>query len=211
MIRSAILIVALAAPLAAQPAPRPAVDTALFTVDDALDVVTVGASDLTDDGRWLAAITASRRDALGADFSRDGDPSYVAPRKARVWVIDTQAGERRAVFPGPENVKAPAWSPDGRALALATPGRVVVVDAVSGRAEVYVDGGIRTGVDVVKALALGARAVMIGRPVLWGLCVGGAAGAAQVLELLGTEMNSALAFCGAASVEWLTRDLVVRR
>jgi 4-hydroxymandelate oxidase len=86
-----------------------------------------------------------------------------------------------------------------------------VVDAVSGRAEVYVDGGIRTGVDVVKALALGARAVMVGRPVLWGLCVDGPAGAARVLELLGTEFEAALAFCGAASVGELSRDLVVRR
>jgi len=86
----------------------------------------------------------------------------------------------------------------------------LVVDAVSDRAEVYVDGGIRTGVDVVKALALGARAVMAGRPVLWGLCVEGAAGVARVLELLGTEFEAALAFCGAATPDDLTRDLVVR-
>ena len=85
-----------------------------------------------------------------------------------------------------------------------------VVDAVAGRAEVYVDGGIRRGVDVVEALALGARAVMVGRPVLWGLCVDGAAGAAAVLTLLGTEFEAALAFCGAASVDDLSRDLVVR-
>jgi 4-hydroxymandelate oxidase len=85
-----------------------------------------------------------------------------------------------------------------------------VVDAVSGRAEVYVDGGIRTGSDVVKAVALGARAVMVGRPVLWGLCVDGACGAAQVLDLLGTEFEAALAFCGATSVAGLTRDLVTR-
>jgi 4-hydroxymandelate oxidase len=83
-----------------------------------------------------------------------------------------------------------------------------VVDAVGGRAEVYVDGGIRTGVDVVRALALGARAVMVGRPVLWGLCVDGAAGAAQALTMLGTEFEAAMAFCGAASVGDLTRDLV---
>ena len=51
-----------------------------------------------------------------------------------------------------------------------------IVDAVAGRAEVYVDGGIRAGTDVVKALALGARAVMVGRPVLWGLAVDGAVG-----------------------------------
>ncbi len=85
-----------------------------------------------------------------------------------------------------------------------------VVDAVAGRAEVYVDGGIRRGVDVVKALALGARAVMVGRPVLWGLCVDGAAGAGQVLTILGTEFEAALAFCGATSVDDLSRDLVVR-
>lgn len=86
-----------------------------------------------------------------------------------------------------------------------------VVDAVAGRAEVYVDGGIRRGVDVVKALALGARAVMVGRPVLWGLCVDGAAGAAAVLTLLGTEFEAALTFCGATSVDELTRDVVTRR
>jgi 4-hydroxymandelate oxidase len=85
-----------------------------------------------------------------------------------------------------------------------------VVDAVGDRAEVYVDGGIRSGVDVAKALALGARAVMVGRPVLWGLCVDGAAGASALLTLLGTEFEAALAFCGAASVDELTRDLVMR-
>jgi 4-hydroxymandelate oxidase len=83
-----------------------------------------------------------------------------------------------------------------------------VVDAVGGRVEVYVDGGIRTGVDVVRALALGARAVMVGRPVLWGLCVDGAAGAALALTMLGTEFEAALAFCGATSVTDLPRDVV---
>ena len=85
-----------------------------------------------------------------------------------------------------------------------------VVDAVNGRGEVYVDGGVRTGVDVVKALALGARAVMVGRPVLWGLCVDGANGATQVLTMLGREFEAAMAFCGAASVQDVARDLVVR-
>jgi 4-hydroxymandelate oxidase len=84
-----------------------------------------------------------------------------------------------------------------------------VVGAVEGRAEVYVDGGIRRGTDVVKALALGARAVMIGRPVLWGLAVDGAAGAAAVLDLLAKELEAAMAFCGARDVTELTRDLVL--
>ena len=59
-----------------------------------------------------------------------------------------------------------------------------VVDAVGDRLEVLVDGGIRRGTDVLKALALGARAVMVGRPVLWGLAVDGAAGARRVIEIL---------------------------
>jgi 4-hydroxymandelate oxidase len=73
-----------------------------------------------------------------------------------------------------------------------------VVDAVGDRLDVLVDGGIRRGTDVLKALALGARAVMIGRPVLWGLATNGADGAARVLEILLAELDSALALSGAA-------------
>jgi 4-hydroxymandelate oxidase len=73
-----------------------------------------------------------------------------------------------------------------------------------------VDGGLRGGTDVVKALALGARAVMVGRPVLWGLAVDGADGAAAVLRLLNLQFEAAMAFCGARGVEALTRELVRR-
>jgi len=61
---------------------------------------------------------------------------------------------------------------------------------------------------VVKAPALGAAAVMVGRPVLWGLVVDGQSGAAAVLSVLGTQFESAMAFCGARGVGELTRDLV---
>jgi isopentenyl diphosphate isomerase/L-lactate dehydrogenase-like FMN-dependent dehydrogenase len=71
-----------------------------------------------------------------------------------------------------------------------------VVDAVEGRVEVFVDGGIRRGTDVVKALALGARAAMVGRPVLWGLATGGEDGARHVLELLRDEIELALLLSG---------------
>jgi 4-hydroxymandelate oxidase len=84
-----------------------------------------------------------------------------------------------------------------------------VVEAVGERAEVLMDGGVRRGTDVIKALALGARAVLLGRPVLWGLAVDGDAGVRDVLELLRQEIDLAMALCGARNVSEITRDLVV--
>jgi isopentenyl diphosphate isomerase/L-lactate dehydrogenase-like FMN-dependent dehydrogenase len=80
-----------------------------------------------------------------------------------------------------------------------------VVEAVDGRVPVLVDGGIRRGVDVALALALGADAVLIGRPVLWGLAAGGEEGVQRVLELLTDELELALALCGVTAPEKLTR------
>jgi isopentenyl diphosphate isomerase/L-lactate dehydrogenase-like FMN-dependent dehydrogenase len=85
-----------------------------------------------------------------------------------------------------------------------------VVDAVDGRAAVLVDGGIRRGVDVAIALALGADAVLVGRPALWGLAAAGSDGARRVLELLRDELELALALCGCASPADLTRSHVQR-
>ena len=84
------------------------------------------------------------------------------------------------------------------------------VDAVEGRGPVLVDGGVRRGVDVAIALALGADAVLVGRPALWGLAVGGAEGAGRVLEMLREELELTLALCGCASPAELTRDHVQR-
>jgi 4-hydroxymandelate oxidase len=83
-----------------------------------------------------------------------------------------------------------------------------VVEAVDGRAEVLMDGGIRRGTDVVKALSLGARAVLAGRAPLWGLAVGGADGVQRVLDLLREEVALALALCGCASPAHVTRSHV---
>jgi len=85
-----------------------------------------------------------------------------------------------------------------------------VVDAVGGRVPVLVDGGIRRGVDVAIALALGADAVLVGRPVLWGLAAAGSGGARRVLELLREELELTLALCGCASPAELTRAHVRR-
>ena len=81
-----------------------------------------------------------------------------------------------------------------------------VVDEVGADVDVLVDGGIRRGTDVVKALALGARAVMVGRPVLWGLAVGGEAGARAVLELLLADLDTTLAVMGAPRAAELDRS-----
>ena len=83
-----------------------------------------------------------------------------------------------------------------------------IAAAVGNSAEVYADGGIRRGTDIVKALALGARAVLLGRPPLWGLAVNGAAGVAMVLDHMRDEMVRAMRLCGAASLAELTGDLV---
>jgi isopentenyl diphosphate isomerase/L-lactate dehydrogenase-like FMN-dependent dehydrogenase len=83
-----------------------------------------------------------------------------------------------------------------------------VVEAASGRCEVYLDGGVRRGTDVLKALALGARAVFVGRPVLWGLAVGGADGAQHVLELLRDELELAMALAGRPTLASIDASLV---
>ena len=69
--------------------------------------------------------------------------------------------------------------------------------AVEGRVEVYMDGGVRQGTDVLKALALGARAVFIGKPAIWGLAYNGEEGVTEVLEILREEFKSAMMLSGA--------------
>jgi isopentenyl diphosphate isomerase/L-lactate dehydrogenase-like FMN-dependent dehydrogenase len=83
-----------------------------------------------------------------------------------------------------------------------------VVEAVDGRCEVYLDGGIRRGTDILKALALGARAVLVGRPMLWGLAVNGAEGVGNVLELLRTELELAMVLAGCPTLASIDRSLV---
>lgn len=83
-----------------------------------------------------------------------------------------------------------------------------VVAAVDGRAEVLVDGGVRRGTDILKAVALGARAVLAGRPLLWGLAVDGEQGARRVLETLRREFDLAMALCGCPTVEAIDAELL---
>jgi isopentenyl diphosphate isomerase/L-lactate dehydrogenase-like FMN-dependent dehydrogenase len=85
-----------------------------------------------------------------------------------------------------------------------------IADAVGDTIDVLVDGGVRRGTDVVKAMALGARAVLIGRPVLWGLAVDGAAGVQRVIELLLAEFRTALTLAGAPRAAAVDPGLVVK-
>jgi isopentenyl diphosphate isomerase/L-lactate dehydrogenase-like FMN-dependent dehydrogenase len=85
-----------------------------------------------------------------------------------------------------------------------------IVDVVRGRAEVFMDGGIRRGTDVLKAIALGARAVLVGRSPLWGLALGGADGVHAVLEHLRKEFALAMALSGRSSLDQIDRSMVQR-
>ncbi len=83
-----------------------------------------------------------------------------------------------------------------------------VVEAVEGRVPVIVDGGIRRGTDLVKALALGARAVQIGRPYLWGLSVAGPEGVRRICEILVTELRATMALCGRPTLASIDRTVL---
>lgn len=84
-----------------------------------------------------------------------------------------------------------------------------IVDAVAGRAEVWVDGGVRRGLDLAIARALGARAVLVGRPVYWGLATAGEAGVARVASILDEELRRAMALLGAPTLDDLRPEMVV--
>ena len=91
----------------------------------------------------------------------------------------------------------------GRQLDGAAPSITVlpaIAEAVAGRAAVLLDSGIRTGTDILRALACGADGVLVGRPVLYGLAVDGARGAGQVLSLLAEEFRAAMTLAGCADV-----------
>jgi isopentenyl diphosphate isomerase/L-lactate dehydrogenase-like FMN-dependent dehydrogenase len=93
----------------------------------------------------------------------------------------------------------------GQPLLLALP---AIVDAVAGRVPVLVDGGFRRGTDVLKALAFGARGVLVGRPLFWGLAAYGAEGVQGVLEMLRTELARYMAMCGTTTVASLSRAVL---
>lgn len=86
-----------------------------------------------------------------------------------------------------------------------------IAEAVAGNAEIILDGGVRRGSDIVKALALGANAVALGRAYLYGLAAGGEAGVRRALEIMDSELRRTMALCGRSRLSALTRDLIYKR
>lgn len=169
-----------------------------------------------------ATVNAPEDDSgLSAYFARLIDPSFdwKALRWLRsithlpVWVkgIVRADDARRAVDAGVHGIVVSNHG--GRQLDTA-PATIdalgPIADAVGDRTTLLLDGGVRRGTDVLKALALGARAVLLGRPVLWGLAAGGERGVVEALRLLRDDLDRAMALCGCATLADVTRDLVVR-
>jgi 4-hydroxymandelate oxidase len=83
-----------------------------------------------------------------------------------------------------------------------------IVEEVGGKLPLLLDGGVRRGTDILKALALGAQAVLVGQPVLWGLAAAGQRGVVEVFALLRRELDIAMALCGCPSLAQIARDLL---
>ena len=141
-----------------------------------------------DDLDWLCGWT--HLPVIVKGVCRTDDAQRIAEHGAKAVVVSNHGGRQLDTAP---------------ATCDALP---YVVEAVGDRCEVYVDGGIRRGSDVLKAIALGARAVLVGRPILWGLCVDGEEGAINVLEILRRELDEAMLLCGCAKLSELTRSLL---
>lgn len=142
------------------------------------------------DLEWLAGIT--RLPILVKGIVRADDALRAVQHGARGIVVSNHGGRQLDTAPATIEVLEP------------------IAQAVQGQVALLLDGGVRRGTDIIKALALGADAVMVGRPVLWGLGAAGQEGVASVLELLRRELDLAMALCGTPTLAQITRDLLAR-
>jgi 4-hydroxymandelate oxidase len=188
---------------------RPRDERNAFTLPPGMEMANVGRTTPSADGSGLAAYATAE---LDASLTFD-DIGWVKGHGGGLPVLV------KGVLRGDDAADAVDAGADGLIVsnhggrqldtAIATARALPeVVEAVAGRVPVLVDGGIRRGTDVVKALALGADAVLVGRPVIWGLATGGAAGVRVVLDHLREETRRAMALCGAATIAELGEDLV---
>jgi 4-hydroxymandelate oxidase len=177
-----------------------------FALDDASEIPNVGAT-----GASGALSLQQLAQLFDPTLTWDDVGRFAADSGLPVLVkgVLTREDARRAVDSGAAGIVVSNHG--GRQLDTVLSGADAlpeVVDEAGDEVDVLVDGGIRRGTDVVKALALGARAVMIGRPVLWGLAVGGEAGVRRVLELLLADIDVALALAGAPRAAELDRSWI---
>lgn len=142
-----------------------------------------------DDLDWLCGCT--KLPVVVKGVCRGDDARHAAEHGAKAVVVSNHGGRQLDTAP---------------ATCEALPN---VVDAAGALCEIYVDGGIRRGSDVLKAIALGARAVLVGRPVLWGLSVAGEQGAGNVLEILRRELDEAMLLCGCSKLDDIERSLLM--
>ena len=140
------------------------------------------------DVAWLRSIT--RLPVVVKGIVRPDDACRAVDSGASAVVVSNHGGRQLDGSPSTASVLGP------------------VADAVHGRIEVLVDGGVRRGADVLRALSLGARAVLVGRPILWGLATGGEAGARGVLANFRYELDQAMILAGCARLGDVTRDLL---
>lgn len=141
-----------------------------------------------EDLDWLGR--TSRLPIVVKGLVRGDDARHCAERGAKAVVVSNHGGRQLDTAPATCEVLAR------------------VVEATAGSCEVYVDGGIRRGSDVLKAIALGARAVLVGRPILWGLAVSGEEGATDVLEILRRELDEAMLLCGCTKLSDIDGSLL---
>ena len=195
-------------------------------------------TDMTLHPRWLLGTLLKYLIADGMPKMRNHPPEYnhastrpaIAPKLGLSDTVDQNEIKRlRDMFPGKLLVKGIMHPDDARAmLALGADGIVVsnhggrnldaatatfdalpgIVQAVGGKTTIIVDSGIRRGLDIIKARALGADAVQTGRATLFGASVGGEAGVTRILDLLRHELSTGMANCGVRTIEEITRDLL---
>jgi 4-hydroxymandelate oxidase len=142
-----------------------------------------------EDLAWLRSIT--KLPIVVKGVVRGDDAKKALDHGASAMIVSNHGGRQLDASPATADVLAE------------------VTEAVPGT-EVYVDGGVRSGVDVVRALALGARAVLVGRPILWALAIDGEQGVARALKILAEETDRAFALCGCRDVSMVTSDLLRR-
>ena len=151
-------------------------------------------------------VTEAGRPARRIDWAAVDAISRAAAVPAIVKGVASVADARAALRTGARGIVVSNYGQP------AAPGRQAsldllpaVTDAVEGRVPVLVDGGFRRGTDIMKALALGARAVLVSRPVMWGLAAYGADGVQAVVEMLQTELARVMGCCGTPTLAAITR------